>query len=117
MLNEAQVRPATFSQWQTTTRAPQPRLVNALADAINRAAKAAGRDLYLDPEEARRLAGFVPGPPPVTAVDVRRVIQQNENFTKSQKDALLQIIDGFEAQNTQAAEQQQPERSSPPPPD
>ncbi|MEU7905347.1 hypothetical protein [Actinoplanes sp. NPDC049118] len=113
LLNDADVRPATFSQWKTTTRAPQPRLVNALADAINRAAQAAGSELYLDPQEARRLAGFLPEQPAATVDDVRRAIKANPNFTRSQSAALLQIIDGFEAQNTQAAGQQQSERSSP----
>lgn len=113
------VRFATIKGWRTATRAPQPRLINPIVDALNAAAREAGMDLHLDPAEARRLAGIVPNPsassgaPHPTVDDIRRSIELNQNFTPAQRDALIHVIAGFEAQNSATAASQQADPDPP----
>lgn len=113
------VRFATIKGWRTATRSPQPRLINEIVEALNAAAREAGKDIHLDPAEARRLAGIVPSPsaPPgapfPSVDDIRHSIQLNQNFTPAQREALFHVIAGFEAQNSATAASQQADPDPP----
>jgi hypothetical protein len=75
----------TIDNLATSTRAPQPRIVRALADALG-----------IPWQEAQELAGLVP-PATSPTVDVRDAIARSDLYTKQEKAALLGLIDVFDA--------------------
>ena len=79
---------STIDNLKTGTRAPQPRIVNALADAVG-----------LDRAQAHQLAGIVPAKADDSA-DVRRAIEASTAYTETQKRLLLETVDALDAINS-----------------
>lgn len=78
---------STIDNLRSSTRVPQPRIVNALADAV-----------ALDRVEAAQLAGLLP--PTVDArVSARQAVILDPTFTDRQRAALLEEIDAYTALN------------------
>ncbi|MFG2038064.1 hypothetical protein [Dactylosporangium sp. NPDC048998] len=75
---------STIDNLRDSTRAPQPRIVHALADTLG-----------IDREEARRMAGLAPSQP-MPGVTVRSAIEASTEYTKDEKQALLTFIDAIE---------------------
>jgi hypothetical protein len=80
----------TIDNLRDSTRAPSPRIVNALADALG-----------IDRGEAAQLAGIVP-PATSAEVDVRDSIRRSATYTDEEKRALLALLDVFDAAKGQA---------------
>lgn len=78
---------STIDNLRTSSRAPQPRIVHALADALK-----------IDRKEAEVLAGLIPATRPDTQ-SVRQAIETSATFSLAQKRALLETIDAMEAAN------------------
>ncbi|HEX6681665.1 MAG TPA: helix-turn-helix transcriptional regulator [Candidatus Limnocylindrales bacterium] len=78
---------STIDNLKTGSRAPQPRIVNALADALD-----------IDRSEAHQLAGIVPTKADQSA-DVRRAIETSTAYTETQKQMLLETVDALDAIN------------------
>jgi len=74
----------TVGNLEVSTRAPQARIVNQIADAL-------GIDRY----EAHQLAGLVPD----EGITVRAAIESSTLFSDTQKQALLAKIADFETEN------------------
>lgn len=78
---------STIDNLRTSSRAPQPRIVHALADVLG-----------IDRKEAEVLAGLIPATRPDTQ-SVRQAIETSTTFSLAQKRALLETIDAMEAAN------------------
>lgn len=76
---------STIDNLRDSTRAPQPRIVRALADALG-----------IDWQEAQELAGLIP-PATSPAVDVRDAIARSESYNEQEKSALLGLLDVLDA--------------------
>lgn len=74
---------STIDNLETSTRAPQPRIVRALAEVLG-----------IPWREAQELAGLV-APLATDEVDVREAIARSR-YTPQQKNALLAILDVFD---------------------
>lgn len=79
---------STIDNLRTSTRAPQPRIVHALADAVK-----------LDRGEAEELAGLIPPTVRPGQMSVRQAIEASPLFSDAQKRALLETVDAMEAAN------------------
>jgi hypothetical protein len=77
----------TIDNLRTSTRAPQPRIVNALADALG-----------IDRTEAHQLAG-IGAPAPDETADVRAAIRKSRAYSDAQKQMLLEMVDALDAAN------------------
>lgn len=77
----------TIDNLRTSTRAPQPRIVNAIADALG-----------IERAEAHQLAGIV-DPPRGGSVSIREAIEQSGTMTDGQKQMLLDMVDALDAAN------------------
>ncbi len=82
---------STINRLRTSTRAPQPRVVHALADAVE-----------LDRDQAAQLAGLLPRTGDAT-VSVRDAVLASPAYTRAQKDALLAMIDALDEANQSPA--------------
>lgn len=89
LVAQSGISASTINRLKTSTRAPQPRIVYALADAVG-----------LDRDEAVRLAGILP-PNLDPDVSVRDAITRSTEYTQPQKDALLAVLDSYEATERQ----------------
>ncbi len=79
---------STIAGLKASTRAPQPRIVHALADAVG-----------LDRREAEVLAGLVDPPRDGSVVAVREAIGRVAGFTAGQRALLLGMVDVIEQAN------------------
>lgn len=77
----------TIDNLRTGTRAPQPRIVNALADALG-----------IERHEAHQLAGIVDAPRGDSA-NVREAVEFSTAYTDAQKQMLLELVDALDAAN------------------
>jgi transcriptional regulator with XRE-family HTH domain len=82
------IRRGTIDALKTSTRAPQPRIVNALAEFIG-----------IDRHEAAILAGRVPADTPDAEFDVRIAIERSTAYTREQREMLLQLVELIEQAN------------------
>lgn len=82
------LRRQTIDNLKTTTRPPQPRIINALADAVD-----------IERDRAHILAGRLPPDVNETDTDVRGAIQQSLAYTEAQKQMLLEMMDALDAAN------------------
>lgn len=76
---------STIDNLRDSTRAPQPRIVRALADVLG-----------IDWQEAQELAGLIP-PATSPAADVRDAIERSEAYSDAEKSALLGLLDVLDA--------------------
>jgi transcriptional regulator with XRE-family HTH domain len=83
---------STIDRLQYSTRAPQPRIVHALADAIG-----------LGRREAEQMAGVVPGEDAIGDEDVREAITNSPYYDDKQKETLLNLVDMFNSANRRQA--------------
>lgn len=77
----------TIDNLRTSTRPPQPRIVHALADAVD-----------VDRTEAAQLAGLLPRTS-TDGISVRDAILASPSYTAAQKDALLAMVDVLDEAN------------------
>jgi transcriptional regulator with XRE-family HTH domain len=90
---------STIDNLQWATRAPQARIVHALADVLE-----------LDWDEAERLAGLRPEEPADGDENIRQAIRNSPVYTDKQKTMLLDMVDYFDSTNAT-----RPIGSGPPP--
>lgn len=76
---------STMDNLRDSTRAPQPRIVRALAEVLG-----------IPWQEAQELAGLVP-PATSAEVDVRDAIARSEVYNDAEKNALLGLLDVLDA--------------------
>lgn len=85
----------TLDNLKTTTRAPQPRIVRAIADVLG-----------IDWQLAQELAGLVPRATS-TEVDVRDAIERSAAYSDRQKGALLGLLDFLDGEREDAERESQ----------
>jgi transcriptional regulator with XRE-family HTH domain len=81
----------TVDRLKKGKRPPQPRVVNALADALG-----------IDRGEAHRLARLLPGSAQPGEVSVREAIMRDSTYTPKQRETMLQVVDLIEQANRAA---------------
>ncbi|GAA2069553.1 helix-turn-helix domain-containing protein [Polymorphospora rubra] len=78
----------TTDRLKVGKRPPQPRIVNALADALG-----------IDRDEALSLARITPPGTGPTAVSAREAIEQDPMFNEDQRETMLRLLDMIEQAN------------------